>query len=118
MQIARVREYQGNLLSRPETLPFFVLRTSLPPHTARPVFHELPVDPDRDYRLGLPVLRLVSYAYMPSPLPRQVRWSLFARISPSSAAFPVTKPGRLLQLLLRGLLSVHSHYGLHARGVA
>jgi TPR repeat protein len=28
---------------------------------------------------GLPVLRLVSYAYMPSPLPRQVQWSLFAR---------------------------------------
>src|SRR5262250_235051 len=35
------------------------------------------------------VLRLVSYAYMPSPLPRQVRWSLFARLSPSPAAFPV-----------------------------
>ena len=29
--------------------------------------------------MGLPVLRLVSYAYMPSPLPRQVRWGLFAR---------------------------------------
>ena len=35
------------------------------------------------------MLRLVSFAYMPSPLPRQVRWSLFARPSPSSAAFPV-----------------------------
>jgi hypothetical protein len=34
------------------------------------------------------VLRLVSYAYMPSPLPRQVQWSLFARASPLSAAFP------------------------------
>ena len=43
---------------------------------------------DRDHRSGLPVLRLVSYAYMPSPLPRQVRWSLFARPSPPSAAFP------------------------------
>jgi hypothetical protein len=64
------------------------------------------------------VLRLVSYAYMPSPLPRQVRWSLSAHPSPSSAAFPVIKPGRLLQLLFRGLLSVHSRYGLHARGVA
>ena len=34
------------------------------------------------------MLRLVSYAYMPSPLPRQVQWSLFARASPLSAAFP------------------------------
>src|SRR5207244_12680379 len=41
-----------------------------------------------------------------------------ARLSPSSAAFPVLKPGRLLQLLFRGLLSVHSRYGLHARRVA
>src|SRR5580765_7414271 len=55
---------------------------------------------------------------MPSPLPRQVRWSLFARSPPSSAAFPVKKSGRLLQLLFRDLLSVHSRYGLHARGVA
>ena len=64
------------------------------------------------------MLRLVSYAYMPSPLPRQVRWSLFARPSPSSAAFPVKQSGRLLQLFFRGLLSVHSRYGLHARRVA
>src|SRR5580693_7532443 len=55
---------------------------------------------------------------MPSPLPRQVQWSLFARLSPSTAAFPVKKSGRLLQLFFRGLLSVHSRYGLHARAVA
>ena len=29
--------------------------------------------------LGLPVLPLVSFACMPSPLPRQVRWTSFAR---------------------------------------
>src|SRR5262252_4120924 len=68
--------------------------------------------------LGLPVLRLVSSAYMPSPLSRQVRGSWFARLSPSSAAFPVKKSGRLLQLLFRDLLSVHLRYGLHARGIA
>ena len=62
--------------------------------------------------------RLVSSAYMPSPLPRQVQWSMFARRSPLSAAFPVKKSGQLLQLFFRGLLSVHSRYGLHARGVA
>src|SRR5712692_5821509 len=55
---------------------------------------------------------------MPSPLPRQVQWSMFARLSPLSAAFPVKKSGRLLQLFFRGLLSVHSRYGLHARRVA
>ena len=31
---------------------------------------------------------------------------------------PVKKSGRLLRLFFRGLLSVHSSYGLHARGVA
>src|SRR2546427_10367168 len=55
---------------------------------------------------------------MPSPLPRQVRWSLFARLSPSTAAFPVKKSGRLLQLFFRGLLSIYSRYGLHARRVS
>ena len=31
-----------------------VLRTSPPPHTARPVSRELPVDPDHDHRWGFP----------------------------------------------------------------
>jgi hypothetical protein len=31
-----------------------VLRTSPPPHTARPVSRELPVDPDCDHRWGFP----------------------------------------------------------------
>src|SRR5215813_5411687 len=94
-----------------------VLRASPPPQTARPISHELPVDPYGDHRWGFPVLRLVSYAYMPSPLPRQVRGSLFARLSHSSAAFPVKQSGRLLQLFFRGLLSVYSRYGLYARRV-
>ena len=64
------------------------------------------------------MLRLVSSACMPSPLPRQVRWSLFARTAPSSSAFPVLLAGRLLHCPFRGLLSVHSRYGLHARRVA
>jgi hypothetical protein len=33
----------------------------------------LPVDPDLRSPLGLPVLRLIHYACMPSPLPRQDR---------------------------------------------
>src|SRR5271169_736229 len=39
---------------------------------------------------------------MPSPLPQQVGWSLFARLSPSPAALPVKKSGWLLQLFFPG----------------
>ena len=67
---------------------------------------------------GLPVLHMVPIAYMPSPIPRQVGWNLFARTIPSSSAFPRTGAGRLLHCRFRGLLSVHSRYGLHARRVA
>ena len=61
---------------------------------------------------------MVHFACMPSPLPRQVRWNLFARTVPSASAFPETRAGRLLHYAFRGLLSVHSRYGLHARRVA
>lgn len=37
--------------------------------------------------------------------------------SPVTAAFPVISPGRLPHYPFRGLLSVHSRYGLHARQV-
>src|SRR6202795_1682796 len=55
---------------------------------------------------------------MPSPIPRQVGWNLFARTIPFASAFPETGAGRLLHCRFRGLLSVHSRYGLHARRVA
>ena len=58
------------------------------------------------------MLRLVPIAYMPSPIPRQVAWNLFARTIPSASAFPRTGAGRLLHCRFRGLLSVHSRYGL------
>ncbi len=63
------------------------------------------------------MLPLVPVACMPSLIPRQVWWNLFARIVPSAAAFPRVSAGRLLRYTFRGLLSVHSHYGLHARQV-
>jgi hypothetical protein len=37
---------------------------------------------------------------------------------PMAAAFPIASLGRLPHQLFRGLLSVHSRYGLHARGAA
>src|SRR5690349_17066953 len=39
---------------------------------------------------------------MPSPLPRQVPWSLFARLSPSSAACPMKKLGRAPAIVVSG----------------
>jgi hypothetical protein len=46
--------------------------------TARPGSRELPVDPDLRLPLGLPLLLVIYYVCMPSPLPRQVRWNGFA----------------------------------------
>ena len=57
------------------------------------------------------------FACMPSLIPRQVWWNLFARTVPSASAFPRLSAGRLLHCPFRGLLSVHSRYGLHARQV-
>src|SRR5271156_3219579 len=61
---------------------------------------------------------MVHFACMPSLIPRQVGWNLFARTIPFASAFPETGAGRLLHHCFRGLLSVHSRYGLHARRVA
>jgi hypothetical protein len=44
--------------------------------------------------------------------------NLFARTVASASAFPERKAGRLLHYPFRGLLSVHSRYGLHAHQVA
>jgi hypothetical protein len=58
--------------------------------------------------MGLPVLRLVPYACMPSPLPRQVQWKLVRSYIPiviglprnsggSAPASPFSRPARRLQ---------------------
>src|SRR5262244_2140930 len=74
-----------------------VLQASPPPHTARPVSHELPVDPYLlRSPLGLPVLPLVSSAYMPSPLPGRANGACSLVLFPSSSAFPNYTVGRLL----------------------
>src|SRR6266576_4807186 len=61
---------------------------------------------------------MVPIACMPSLIPRQVGWNLFARTIPFASAFPELWAGRLLHHYFRGLLSVHSRYSLHARRVA
>jgi hypothetical protein len=49
---------------------------------------------------------MVHFAYMPSPIPRQVRWNFVRSYIPSTSAFPETGAGRLLHHYFRGLLSV------------
>jgi hypothetical protein len=68
--------------------------------------------------LGLPVLRLFSCADMPSPLPRQDRGTCSLILSILTSAFPEIVGRSAPALIFRGLLSVHSRYGLQTRGVA
>jgi len=44
-------------------------------------------------------------------------WVHTSLASPVTTAFPTLQPGRLPHYPFRGLLSVHSHYGLYARRV-
>lgn len=67
--------------------------------------------------MGLPVLRLSSsstHAVTNTPAEPQ---AAFRSLSPVTTAFPVLTPGRLPHHPFRGLLSVHSHYGLRGRQV-
>jgi hypothetical protein len=96
------------------------LRACPPPHTAEPgtnrrlVPHGVLVESHDLSPLGLPLFRRFSLPCMPTPLPRRNRpmLSLSCR---AATAFPKTETGRLPQFPFRGLLSVHSCYGPHAR---
>ena len=73
----------------------------------------------RFHRLGSPVLRRSSCSDMPSSLPRWDRRRLCCSpVSSATAAFPIPLLGRLPHYLFRGLLDVHSRYGLRTRRVA
>jgi hypothetical protein len=73
-----------------------VLRASPPSQSARPISHELPVDPYRDHRWDFSCCVWSPFACMPSPIPRQVEWNLFARTIPFASGFPEIGAGRLL----------------------
>ena len=60
---------------------------------------------------------MVPIAYMPSPIPRQVGWNLFARTIPFASAFPRTLGGSAPASLFSGPAQ-RSRYSLHARRVA
>src|SRR4029077_11038602 len=87
------------------------------PQAARPVPRGRPVG-SRTHRLGSPVLRALSlcrHAVAITPVGPSGAGSLAL---PPTSAFPVPLPGRLPRYDFRGLLGVHSRYGLPARGAA
>ena len=69
------------------------------------------------HRWGFPCCSRSPCACMPSPAPRRDRWVVRSS-RPATAAFPESQAGRLPCCLFRGLLGVHSRYGLDARQVA
>ena len=67
--------------------------------------------------MGLPVLRLSSSSTHAVTITPAEPQTAFRSHSPVTTAFPVASPGRLPHHPFRGLLSVHSHYGLRGRQV-
>ena len=88
-----------------------VLRACPPPHTAEPAPHGVLVESHDLSSLGFPVFRRFSLPCMPTPLPRRNRWML-SLSRPTSTAFPVNQEGQLPRFPFRGLLGVHSRFGL------
>ena len=66
---------------------------------------------------GFPCCVCLPLAGMPSPLPRRNPGVVRRSLHPRTSAFPVSLAGRLPHQIFRGLLSVRSRYGLHARQV-
>ncbi len=52
---------------------------------------------------------MVPIAYMPSPIPRQVGWNLFARTIPFASAFPRTLGGSAPASLFSGPVRVEEN---------
>jgi len=50
--------------------------------------------------MGLPVLRLVPFAYMPSPLPRQDRWNSIRSYRSTDCGLPLKTGGSALALVV------------------
>jgi len=94
-----------------------VLRASPSPQGARPIRHRRPVGRPRP-RLGASRVARAFLVYMLSPLPRRSDWErCFAQIPQPCQPSPIWQSGRPTHRLFRGLLGVHSRYGLHTRAV-
>jgi len=66
-------------------------------------------------RKGASRVACASLVYMLSLLPRRSDWGHSCSLAQSSQPSPKWRSGRLAQRPFRGLLSVHSRYGLHTR---
>jgi hypothetical protein len=95
-----------------------VLRTSPPPHTARPGSRELPVDPNCNHRWGFPCCVCSTMSACRRHYPGRIDGTDSLITAPLTSAFPTLQLGRLLHYIFRGLLSVHSRYNLQTHRVA
>src|SRR5215467_3369849 len=94
------------------------VRTSPPPHTARPGSRELPVDPYRDHRWSFPCCLWSPMSACRRHYPGRTEGTDSLVVAPSTSAFPRLQLGQLLHYQFRGLLSVHSRYDLQTCQVA
>jgi hypothetical protein len=69
------------------------------------------------HRWGFPCCGRFPFAHMPTPIPRRNRRVLIV-LFPYDNGLPQIEGGSASAMLFRGLLSVHSRFGLHARQVA
>jgi len=94
-----------------------VLQASPSPQAARPVPRGRPVAQPSQHALGLPVLRASSWCTCCRHYPGTASGFLFARSPQPYQSSPEAAPGRPVHFPFRGLLGVHSRYGLHTRDV-
>jgi len=91
--------------------------TSPTPQGAQPVPHGRPVDHPWPH-LGVSRVAFAFLVYMLSPLPRRSGWAYYFAHSPQPyQPSPKGSSGRPAHRPFRGLLGVHSRYGLHTRAV-
>ena len=71
-----------------------------------------------DHAAGLPVLRALTLCTCCHHYPGAATGNTLRSFPQPYQPSPEWPPGRPAQCPFRGLLSVHSHYGLHTRGIA
>ena len=88
------------------------------PSDARTVHRPLAMFGSRSRQLRASLVFHQPFSDMPSPLPRWTTRVHVSIASPRLGAFPASLPGRRPHRSFRGLLGVHSRYGLPDRSAA
>ena len=94
-----------------------VLRASPPPQGARPVPHGRPVGYPHTTPRGFPCCVRFPCVHAVATTPAQRLGYCIAHSIQSYQPSPIWQSGRPAQRPFRGLLGVHSRYGLHTRAV-